>query len=279
MSAIFPEVRIVDARDDSRTVDELFLVAHCEPDEDLAWEAICTLHWRGTREILDRARQLCESFCAVKRRIGADILGQLGLPDRTFPGECLSTLLRMLETETCDDVLQAIIVALSHLHRPESIAAVSRFRHHSDPDVRHGVVLALSWCAEPAAVAGLMELMRDPVAHVRDWATFGLGSLLTVDTPEIRQCLMEHITDLDDNTRCEAIVGLAERRDRRVLPALRKELQSESVQPIVVEAAELLGDPQLHADLLALQTRWGLDDQQLANAIAACSPSGGIRQR
>jgi HEAT repeat protein len=279
MSAIFPEVSIVNPQDDPRTADELLLVALCDSDEDRAWEAICALHWRGTREILDRAVQLCTSDCAVERRTGAHILGQLGLPDRTFPGECLSTLLSMLATETRADVLRPIIVALSHLHQPESIAPVSRFRHHSEADVRHAVVLVLSGFAEPAAVAVLIELARDPVAHVRDWATFGLGTLLELDTPEIRTCLMERISDPDDNTRSEAIVGLAERRDRRVLPALRKELQSESVQPIVVEAAELLGDPQLYADLLALQTRWGVDDQQLANAIAACSRSGKICEK
>ncbi len=272
MSAMSPEARPIEPQDDPRTVDELFLVALCETDEDLAWDAIWALQRRGTREILDRSLQLCKSHCAVERRTGADIIAQLGVPNRTFPDECLFTLLSMLETENHADVLRATTVALSHLHRPESIAPVSRFRHHPDANVRHGVVLVLSFFAEPAAVTPLIELTRNPMAHVRDWATFGLGTLLELDTPEIRECLLERISDPDDDTRCEAIVGLAQRRDHRVLPALRRELQSESVQPIVVEAAELLGDAQLYADLLALQTRWGIDDQQLADAIAACSP-------
>ena len=66
-----------------------------------------------------------------------------------------------------------------------------RFRHHPDPDVRHGVVLVLITNVRPGHHHNLIELTRDPVAHVRDWATFGLGSLSELDTPEIRECLME----------------------------------------------------------------------------------------
>ena len=47
---------LVHPRDDRRSVDELFLVTLCECDEDRVWAAIGTLRWRGTREILDRAR-------------------------------------------------------------------------------------------------------------------------------------------------------------------------------------------------------------------------------
>ena len=179
----------------------------------------------------------------------------------------------MLESEQRADVLQAIVVALSHHRRPESLIPVVRFRHHPDPDVRHGVVLVLITNVEPATVAPLIELTRDPVAHVRDWATFGLGSLSELDTPEIRECLMERLSDPDDDTRCEALVGLAQRRDRRVLPALSRELRSEGVYTLAIEAAELIADPQLYPDLIALQERCGADDRQLADAIKACAPA------
>ena len=65
-------------------------------DEDRAWDFVYALHWRGTNEVLDWAVRLCRSSCAVERRVGADILGQLGVPERTFPEVCLRTLLGML---------------------------------------------------------------------------------------------------------------------------------------------------------------------------------------
>jgi hypothetical protein len=259
----------VDPRIDPRSVDELMTVALCEPDEFLAWEAISALHWRGTREVQDRAERLCVSFCAVERRVGADILGQLGVPDRSFLEECLRTLLRMLETEQDARVLRAVLVALSHLHRPEAVGPASRFRHHVDPEVRHGVVFALMGHVDRRALEALAELTRDPEVQVRDWATFALGTQVEVDTPELRQALVERLADEDDNTRAEAVVGLARRGDRRMLPALREELASDSVGSLAVEAAALIGEPQLHPLLVALRGRW--DGESLEDAIRACS--------
>ncbi len=210
----------VDPREDSRSVDELMTAALCEPDEDLAWDAVCSLQWRGTREVLDRAVRLCESFCAFERRVGADILGQLGLPKRSFPDHGLRTLLRMLETEQDHGVLQAILVALSHHGRSEAVGPASRFQHHVDPEVRHGVVLALMGQERPQAIESLIVLTKDPEAHVRDWATFALGTQVEVDTPELREALVDRLADEDEDTRDEAIVGLARRGDRRMIPAL-----------------------------------------------------------
>jgi HEAT repeat protein len=262
--------------DDPRTIDELFAAALWESDDDLVWNAIGALHRRGTQEILDRAIQLCSSSCALERRSGADILAQLGSPGSAFPEICMRTLLEMLERESRGDVLNSILMALAHQHRAESVMHAFRFRQHGDADVRYGVVQVLTGQTEPLAVSGLIELTRDPVADIRDWATFGLGTQIDLDTPEIRECLMERLTDPDDNTRCEALVGLAQRRDRRVLPALSRELRSEFVQEIAVEAASLIADPQLYLDLVALQERWVADKQLLEDAIAACSPAQTI---
>lgn len=259
-------------RDDPRSVGELVSTMLSGPDEGLYWDAVCTLHWRGTHEVLDRAVRLCQSACAVERRAGADILGQLGVPDRTFPESCLRTLLNMLVEEDDHDVLQAVLVALSHLRSPEAIVPASRFRDHPDPDVRHGVVLALTGLEEEKALGVLIELTRDPEAHVRDWATFGLGTQVDVDTPELRDALAGRLPDEDDDTRAEAMVGLARRSDRRVLATLRSELGSDSVGALAVEAAALIGDPGLLPALLALEDWWDVDAGSLGEAIRACSP-------
>ena len=263
---------MADPRDDPRTVDELMTAVMCEPDEDLYWDAVMALHWRGTREILDRAIRLCESFCAFERRVGADILGQLGVPERNFPEEGLRTLLRMLETEQDPGALRAILTALSHQRRPEAIWPASRFRDHSDPDVRFGVVFVLMGLEDRLALETLAALTRDPDADVRDWATFALGTQVEADTPELREALVARLADEDGDTRHEAIVGLARRGDRRMLPVLREEIASGSTGPLAIEAAALIGDPQLYPLLVALQGRRDVDLKQLGEAIRACSP-------
>jgi hypothetical protein len=80
-------------RTDPRSIDELISTALTESDEDVVWNAVCALHFRGTEDCLARAEILCRSDSAKERCLGANILGQLGIPDRTSPRQCLSILL------------------------------------------------------------------------------------------------------------------------------------------------------------------------------------------
>jgi HEAT repeat protein len=254
-------------------VDELIAFLLGGPEEDPYWDAVGALHWRGTREVLDRAVGLCRSPCAVERRAGADILGQLEVPERSFPEEGRGVLRAMLEREEDSGVLRAILIALSHHRSPEIVAPASRFRRHADPNVRLAVVFALTGLEDAGSIGTLIELTSDSVAYVRDWATFALGSQIEqVDTTEIREALVERLADPDDDTRAEAIIGLARRGDRRMLPALRDELASGSVGRLAIEAAALVGDPQLYPLLAALQSWWDVDVELLGEAIQACSP-------
>ncbi len=272
-------VELADSRNDPRRVEELISAALKAPDTDETtyWDAIEALHWRGNRDVLDQASPLCHSPCSVERRVGADILGQLGCPDRTFPEECCRILTGLLEIEQETSVVSAALVALSHHRAPDAIGLVSRFLHHADAVVRHAVVLALMGYETANAIEPLRELTRDPDAHVRDWATFALGTQVDVDTPEVRQALVERLTDEDADARGEAFVGLARRRDRRLLLALQAELASDSVGTHSVEAASLIGDPSLYPFLIDLRGWWDKngDTELLHEAIEACRPDSG----
>ena len=273
-------------RGDPRSIDELVSTALTESDEDVAWNAVCTLHFRGTREVLARAGTLCCSDCVAERCLGANrYFGQLGVPERTYPRECLSILLGMLDGEEDADVLQAILVALSHLGEADAIEPASRYRGHPDSEVRHGVVLALTGYDDQRAVDALIELSHDQDAHVRDWATFALGQQIDLDTSVIRETLADRLNDTDYDTRCEAIIGLAKRRDHRVIPIISKELASDWVGCSVVEAAAMIPDPHFYPQLIALREvalrklsdaseerpgTWAI--AELDEAIKACSP-------
>jgi len=184
-----PDSSPSDPRDNSRSVDELISVALGEPDEDNAWDAIFTLRERGSREVFERASVFCRSFCPVERKLGAAILGQLGLPERTFPEECLNLLLAMMDTEQDESVLGSILVALSHLRDRRAIERAASFREHPNSEVRFGVVYAMTGHEDSFAVKVLIGLTRDTEADVRDWACFGLGSQIEFDSPELRDAL------------------------------------------------------------------------------------------
>lgn len=254
---------------DSRTMDELIGVALSEPDENIVWKAIASLHWRGTREILQRAEALCGSPCSRERQLGANILGQLGLPDRTFPAECTAILRSMLRSVEQSDVLRSVLVALSHQHDAEAVPIVVRFSASPDAEVRHGVVLALTGHEMSLAIENLISLSKDSDSHVRDWATFALGTQLELDTPEIRQALADRLDDTYDDARAEALVGLARRKDIRVVEALKRELSSDCVGTLAIEAAELVASKDLYAHLVALREWWDEDSKLLERAIAA----------
>lgn len=261
-------------KDDPRTVDALVNAALCEMDEDAYWNAIVALHWRGNREVLQRAEELCASECAQERCIGADILGQLGVPDRTFPEESTKMLMGMLKHGETAEVLRTALVGLSHqdVANTDAIPLISSFSAHPDPEVRHAVVLALSGCASQLAIEKLIVLSRDSDAHVRDWATFGLGTQIESDTSQIRDALADRLEDFDDDARGEALVGLARRKDHRVVEAIRRELRSDCIGTLTVEAAELIASTELHSELVALREWWDVNPELLERAISASQP-------
>jgi HEAT repeat protein len=257
-------------RNDPRSTEDLIHLALTEEHEDAAWDLVVVLHFRGTAEVLAHAQKLCESAEAKERQLGANILSQLGIPERTFPEECFKTLARMLTTETDPGVLSDIGVAFGHLHDPRAIKLLVPLQHHPDADVRFGVVYGISPHPYETAIKTLIELSADEEEEVRDWATFAIGSEVNVDTPEIREALLARLTDPCDDARCEALVGLARRKDKR-------ELTSGTVGLLAIEPAEELADPRLGPALIQLREAWADHDShvgRLHKALLACLPAG-----
>ena len=190
-------------RNDGRSIDELVTCALTD-DETPARTAIAVLHFRSTTQVFDRAKRLCESERFRERRLGADILAQFGSfekePTPQFD-ETVDQLLAMLSTELHESVLNSIAVALGHRHAPKSIEPLARLKSHPHEDVRFGVAYSLAGFQDSIAINTLIELTRDAVPIVRDWATFGLGTLNELDNPALRQALWERTDDPDDNTR------------------------------------------------------------------------------
>jgi HEAT repeat protein len=271
------EARTRGAQNDSRTTDELVSIALAESDEDKAWEAVVTLQYRGTKEVSDAARHLCASECSQERTLGADILGQLGIPARRFPAESGKILVGTLGGETDEDVLDAICTALGHIHDPATVPALARFKTHPSAKVRYAVAFALAGFEDRLAVNSLIELSRDEDELVRDWATFGLGTQIDANTPEIRAALLARVADADEATRGEALVGLARRKDQRIVEPLIEELERHheaEYGSYALEAAEELADARLLPVLTRLKQSLDNEDPRLDEAIRRCAGGG-----
>lgn len=212
-----------EARADPHSTDELISDALAEQDKDRAWEAVTLLHRRGTRDVFDAASSLCRSDCIYEKTLGANILGQIGVPKRTFPRESLPILHALLDSEADSDLFQAACMALGHIHEYGSIPHLVCFANHPSDVVRFHVAMALGGFQDELAIATLIALAADSDGDVRDWSLFSLGSLIETDTPEIREALFRGIGDSDEVVRGEALVGLARRKDERVVEPILRE--------------------------------------------------------
>lgn len=221
------------------------------PDNPIGWTAIAGLHRLASREVLDIALACCLDSDPLKRRVGANVLGQLGHSKPGFEPvlveERFTGLMNLLEAERSGpndpNVLSDACVALGHLHDARAIPALLALRSHANASVRYGVVMGLIGHEISDALDGLIALSRDPADEVRDWATFGLGQS-TADTLAIRAALYARVADSCYGARNEAIEGLSRRGDRTVLPVLIRELRNGASLPLL-EAATALAMPEL----------------------------------
>ena len=241
------------------STEDLVASALAETDEDLRWDTVVALQFRGTRDVLDAARRLCEGSSVEKRVLGADILGQLGVPERSFPEESVTLLLSLLSENEPPRLLNAASTALGHHTDPRKIEPLLALLDHPSSEVRFGVVHGLGECDTANVIAALITLSHDSEPDVRDWATFALGSLIDTDNVDIRQALFERLTDDDPDTRGEALVGLARRGDPRVFDLIEAELKKDKPDDFVIEAAEELADPRLQAILDQARKQWVRD--------------------
>lgn len=245
------------------SVDELFSVVVRELDDDSRWGAIQQLHALGTREVFDRAAQLCRSTTCTERRAAADILGQLN----AFSDEALRVLLGMIgDRESA--VVEAVVHALGQRQDARTIDALAHVATHPASNVRWAVATALEdLIGDERAERVLLTLMKDADTSVRDRATFAVGSLSDHDTPRIRAALAERLRDDDRCVAHEAALGLARRRDARAIPYIAIAVESSDGE--IEEAADEITSPDMLSELLKARDALG-DGRGLKTLIERC---------
>ena len=263
---------------DERPTDELVgQVLELNSEEDGYWDILTVLWRRATTDTLSRARQLCASPNASERKLGADVLGQLGTKPDVLHEERLELLLALLSRETEPDVLAAACIGLSHLYDPKADGLIIRLKGHPDEDVRYSVAVGLTGDPDDIVTATLIELSADVASDVRDWATFRLG-MMEAAPPEVLDALVERVADEDEDTRAEAIVGLSRRKDQRALEPLIECLNQlkagesqgyDYAEGLLYEAAAELENPRLCPALLKLESRTAVYGS-LSDAIVKC---------
>lgn len=199
------------------------------------WRRVAHLQEQGTREVFDVSAGLLRSRQANQRQLGADVLGQLGYRQSAppFKGQSASVLRTTLKVERNPSVLAALITALARLRVRSAISSLVLLATHESHEVRRALAAELPWCTwdsgeerpDRRVTATLIELSRDPVAVVRDWACFSLAGSVA-DSPKIRAALWDRVRDRHYDTRVEALRGLTRRREESVRQPLREAIQA-----------------------------------------------------
>jgi methionyl-tRNA formyltransferase len=263
----------LDPRLPARSLDELAELAISEWRSDAEWPPYtAALAHRGDEAALAIAKELARRDDPRARAVAAYVLGQLGVPERTFPSESAAALEELEAREEDPEVLATIASAFGHLGAPYGIEALLRLRRHPDARVREGAADALAGRDDERVFDALIELTSDPEPGIRDWATFALGTLSPENTEALRDALAARLDDSDDDTRIEAVHGLALRGDARALDAVLDLLgevgphddggnaadtiwKRYALTQATVRLAALTGDARLKAHLPALDER------------------------
>jgi len=253
---------------------------------DTSWDAVYALQGRGAPDTLALARRLARSRNWRKRALGLYIASQLyrrGKFSKFSADEYAIAETQALLLPGLDDPRREVVLAavsgMGHRPSPAALPRLLALAGDADGETRWHVTVALCSYMEDDATQMLMTLARDPDEVVRDWATFGIGTQRKTDNAAIRELLWTNLHDEDECVRGEALAGLAERKDERIIDVLLNSFD-DNCSVYELKAAELMAHRSLLDKLEVLEGatrnredigRYWYDN--LVRAIEACRRS------
>lgn len=197
-------------------------------------------------EILDQCVELCTVGDEDERWLAANVLGENGIRDGANADrrKAIAQLKKMLKDKD-EDVISIAVRGLGNLDAEGALGNLKSLEHHESQQVRHALAHALGGCQSDKAIRMLIRLSRDDDGDVRDWATFGLGAQTDRNTKAIREALLARINDPHDDTKQEAVWGLANRKVQEIIPAMIDEMRYNVPSTFALEAAKNLAAPEL----------------------------------
>lgn len=224
---------------------ELLKVLFSRTSQKTRREYLAILHSRPSRELFFNSSLLIQSKNSKKRVLGVDIISQLGITKRPFVKETLSLLFTLLAHEKNTDVIASVLYAIGHNNKklaPSQIEKICTLAQASNTEIKEAVIFALLGLTSAKALQTLILLSGDKLSRIRNWATFALASQTDRDSKAIRESLWARTKDRHQETRLEAILGLAQRQDKRVKELIVKELGRKNSGTLLFDAIIESGD-------------------------------------
>ena len=229
------------------TDDKLLTHLLSNKSDRTRWDNIRALRSRPSEELFLKCVDLVKSKNHKSRILGIDILAQLGAPPRPFLKRTIKLYFDLLDNEENSKVLMSLLYAIGHNNEKLGKAQVDKLCSFADTEnnfVKEGLVSALLGVENSKAIGTLIALSSDKLSHIRNWATFGIGTQTERNSKKIRDALWDRVIDKHQETKLEAILGLAKRKDKRVNEIIKQELIEGEYGTLLLEAITETGDKQ-----------------------------------
>ena len=193
-------------------------------DADDEWQPhVCALAARGSRDVLDAMIELGAGPRSGRpAQLAAYVLGQLGTAAPALPGRAGR---RAARDGRARGGPRGPVRDRLRLRPPRRRRTATTGCSPSAPTTGRGRPRGGGVRARRAPgrrrAGGADRALRRRRGGVRDWATFALGTLAEADAEELRDALAARLDDPDEDTRLEAVHGLAVRGDPRAEAAAR----------------------------------------------------------
>jgi len=221
------------------TTEKLFSRLLNNKSEKSYWDYIRILRSRPNNDVFRRCMELTTSDIPKNRMAGIDILAQLGVPPRPFYKETIDKYFKLLEIEKEPKVIMSILFGIGHNNENLNKTQIKKLCSLADTAnslIKEGLVASLLGKNDINAINTLIHFSADKLNYIRDWATFGIGSQIEEDTIEIRNALWKRVNDKHQDTKLEAIAGLAKRKDIRIKEIIERELAEGEYGTLLFEA-------------------------------------------
>jgi hypothetical protein len=209
--------------------DILIKKAYKAKTETNYWNQITPLRQFVNKEMISECFQLIDSDDVKYKQIGIDILCQLGQNRKVFVKELLEKIFTIFEASLDEKLICTGLFAIGHNNKylkVNQIKILEKFQTSKSKNIRYALTFSLLGIENHKAVETLIKLAKDRSSQVKDWATFGLGTQIKTDNEKIRNILYKNCFSKDNQTKQEAIKGLANRKDERVKEIILQELKN-----------------------------------------------------
>lgn len=218
--------------------NKLFEKAKKSKSQNLYWNTIFELRKFVDDQMVEKCFELINSNDEKSKIVAIDVLSQLGVKRNKFAKILIKNLFEFLEESVNEKLITSSLIAIGHNNKfltKKHINFLEKFKNNKSKEIRYALVFSILTLENETATNILIKLSNDKSPRIRDWALFGLGTQIETDNHEIRKTLYKHCFDKDDQSKQEAIKGLANRNDERVYEIILNELQTENFGSLLFE--------------------------------------------